>query len=118
MKKKLIFLLVLISIVGITNAQFSNIVTFKLKIINHLPVGWGDKYQAVILEVIEGNSKQFGDTIVFGKIDFSSKDFFTTGDIRTISIFNTNKKNPDPYLPPCSCTVSKQNEIWIIKDIK
>jgi hypothetical protein len=118
MKKKLIFLLALISIVGFTTAQFSKTVSFKLKIINHLPVGWGDKYQAVILEVIEGSSIQFGDTIIFGNIDFSSKDYFTTGDIRTISFYNTQKQNPNTYLPPGSCTVSKLNDIWMIKEIK
>lgn len=118
MKRKLILLLVLISIIGITNAQFSTSVTFKLRIINHLPVGWGDKYQAVILDVIDGNSIQFGDTIVFGYIDFSSKDYFTSGAIRTISFSNTHEKNPNSYLPPCSCTVSKLNDIWMIKEIK
>jgi hypothetical protein len=118
MIKKLVFLIVFISIAGITNAQFSKAVTFKLKIISHLPVGWGDKYQAVILEEVEGSKIPFGDTIIFGYNDFSSTDFFTTGDIRTISFYNTQKQNPNPYLPAGSCTVSKLNEIWMIKEIK
>jgi len=101
-----------------TNAQDSRTVTFKLIIINHLPVGWGEKYKAVILEEVEGSKIPFGDTIVFGYSDFSSPDFFSTGDIRTISFYNTNKQNPNTFLPPGSCTVSKLNEIWMIKEIK
>ena len=93
-------------------------VTFKLKITSHLPVGWGDKYQAVILEVVEGTNDQFGDTIYFGRIDFSGEDYFSTGDIRTISFENTKKQNDKPYLPACSCTVSLKNEIWVITEIR
>lgn len=36
---------------------------------------------------------------------------------RTISFINTHKKNPNPYLPLCSCTVSKLNNTWMIKEI-
>ena len=70
-------------------AQRSQKDTYKLKITSHLPVGWGEKYQAIILDVVEGSSVQFGDTIIFGRIDFTGEDYFTKGDIRTISFENT-----------------------------
>ena len=118
MNKKITFIIVLMSFAGFAQAQFSNTVTFKLKIINHLPVGWGDLYNAVIIDVIDGSKIQFGDTIRFGNINFSSDDYFTVDDIRTITFINSRKKNPNPYQPPCSCTVSKLNQIWTIKEIK
>ncbi|MDD3740343.1 MAG: hypothetical protein PHH30_03805 [Bacteroidales bacterium] len=117
MNKIYLLIIIFLSVTCYTKAQNNQSVTFKLKIINHMPVGWGDKYKAVILEVVEGSSIQFGDTIIFGNNDFSSKDFFSTGDIRTISFYNTHKQNPNPYLPPASCTVSKLNEIWMIKEV-
>lgn len=118
MNKKLIIALFAICITGIAHAQLSDTVTFKLKIINHLPVGWGDIYSAVIIDVVEGSKIQFGDTIRFGNNDFSSNDYFTSGDIRTITFINSRKKNPNTYQPPCSCTVSKLNQIWTIEEIK
>lgn len=118
MNNKLVLFIITLSFVGFAQAQFSNTVTFKLKIINHLPVGWGDLYNAVIVDVVEGSKIQFGDTIKFGNINFSSDDYFTTGDVRTITFFNSREKNPNPYQPPCSCTVSKLNQIWTIKEIK
>jgi hypothetical protein len=118
MKKLIILVLIPLCFAGFAQAQFSNTVTFKLKIINHLPVGWGDLYNAVIVDVVDGSKIQFGDTIKFGNINFSSDDYFTTGDVRTITFFNSREKNPNPYQPPCSCTVSKLNQIWTIKEIK
>jgi hypothetical protein len=118
MNKKLTLVIIILSLAGFTHGQFSRTVTFKLKIINHLPVGWGDLYNAVIVDVVEGSKIQFGDTIKFGNINFSSDDYFTTGDVRTITFFNSREKNPNPYQPPCSCTVSKLNQIWTIKEIK
>lgn len=118
MKKMLILAFVSLSFFGFAKAQFSNTVTFKLKVINHLPVGWGDLYTAEIIDVEEGSKIQFGDTIKFGNINFSSDDFFTTGDERTITFINSRKNNPNPYQPPCSCTVSKLNQIWTIEEIE
>ncbi len=118
MKKFAFLLSIFLFFVIISDAQNSKTVTFKLKITNHLPVGWGDKYEAVILDVVEGSRLQFGDTIVFGKMDFSGKDYFTTGDIRTVCFKNTHEKNKYPYLPAGSLTVSILNEIWEIVSIK
>jgi hypothetical protein len=116
--KKVFFLLVLFLSIGFVSlAQFSDNVTFKLKITSHLPVGWGEKYQAVILDVVEGSSVEFGDTVYFGRIDFTGEDYFTTGDVRTISFENTKEKNKQPYSPACSCMVSRRNEIWAITKI-
>jgi hypothetical protein len=70
MKQIIILVLITLCFTGLAQAQFSNNVTFKLEIINHLPVGWGDKYQAVIVDVVDGSKIQFGDTIIFGNIDF------------------------------------------------
>lgn len=117
MKKSLFLITFFISIAFISNAQFSQTVTFKLKITSQVLVGWGEINQAVILEVIDGSSIQFGDTIVFGRIDFTDVDYFTTGDIRTISFKNTHKKNPHTYLPAGSGTVSRLNDIWEITKI-
>lgn len=117
MKKFALLSLILLSIAFVSGAQNSQTVTFKLKITSHLPFGWGDTYQAVILDVIDGGKIQFGDTILFGRIDFSGEDYFSTGDIRTISFKNTHKKNPNTYLPAISGTVSRLNDIWEIVDI-
>ncbi|MBN2729168.1 MAG: hypothetical protein JXR53_08075 [Bacteroidales bacterium] len=117
--KKLFLLFAFFLSVGFTSlAQDTDFVTFKLKITSHLPVGWGEKYQAVILDVIEGSKTAFGDTIYFGRIDFSGEDFFSTGDTRTVSFKNTKEQNDKPYLPACSCTVSLKNEIWEITEIR
>jgi len=110
--------LLLLSIGFASRAQNPDIVTFKLRITSHLPVGWGDKYQAVILEVVEGSSLQFGDTIYFGRTDYTGEDYFSTGDIRTIRFENTKKQNDRPHSPACSCTVSLKNEIWEITEIR
>lgn len=117
--KKVFFLFVLFLTIGFALlSQSSDNVTFKLKITSHLPVGWGEKYQAVILDVVEGSSVQFGDTIIFGRSDFTGEDFFSTGAVRTISFKNTKVKNKQPYLPACSCMVSRKNEIWEITKIE
>ncbi|PLX06628.1 MAG: hypothetical protein C0596_15010 [Marinilabiliales bacterium] len=117
--KKACFLFVLFLSIGLSLfSQDSDVVTFKLRVTSHLPVGWGEKYQAVILDVVEGSSVQFGDTIYFGRIDFTGDDFFSTGDVRTISFKNSKKKNEQVYLPACSCTVRRKNEIWEIIEIR
>lgn len=118
MKKSILLVVFFLSIGFASLAQSSDNVTFKLKITSHLPVGWGEKYQAVILDVVEGSSVQFGDTIFFGRMDFTGEDYFTTGDVRTITFENTKEKNKQPYSPACSCMVSRKNEIWEITKIE
>jgi len=118
MKKSILLVVFFLSIGFASLAQSSDNVTFKLKITSHLPVGWGEKYQAVILDVVEGSSVLFGDTIFFGRMDFTGEDYFTTGDVRTITFENTKEKNKQPYSPACSCMVSRKNEIWEITKIE
>ena len=111
-------LFVLFISIGFTSlAQNTDVVTLKLKITSHLPVGWGETYQAVILDVVEGSAVPFSDTVYFGRIAFNSKDYFSTDDVRTISFKNTKEKNKQSYLPACSCMVSRKNEIWEITKI-
>jgi len=93
-------------------------IKLKVKVINLIPVGWGDIYSGVIEEVIDGNRQDMPDTIRFGITASKTYEFLKEGDIRIITFKNSEGKNKVSYLPMGDCTVSKQNEIWLITKIE
>ncbi len=110
-----LFLLPLINQAQITNGSKS--VTLKVKIITHVPVGWGDLFTGTIEEVIEGNKRDMPDTITFGLSSNPYYDFLSVGGIRIITFNNSGKihEKNDYYLG--DRTISKRNEIWVITKI-
>lgn len=100
-----------------TNNQKFDTIKVEVKIINMLPVGWGDKYKATIEKIVEGNSQDFNDTITFGITAYREYDIMNVGDSYLITFKNSKEISKTTYLPPITGTVSKQNEIWLITKI-
>lgn len=99
-------------------AQFSNEAILKVKITNNLPVGWGYRNKATVLEVIDGNRFLFDKEIEFGLVAGHYCEDLQVDDIVIIYLSNTKEKSPQPYLPACNCTVIRKNQIWEIIKVK
>lgn len=92
-------------------------IKLKVRVTHHLPVGWGDKYKGNVEKVVEGDTKEFGNEIDFGRAA-SEIEFLKVGDVRIITFQNTGQMNPEPFLPPISGTVSRILELWYIAKIE
>jgi hypothetical protein len=120
----LITSILMLSVFSSCNAQNNNSnqepdsIKLEVRIIYVLPVGWGDKYIAIIENEIEGRAEYFNDTIIFGITASKENANFHTGDLCLINLKNSGEISKTTYLPPISGTVSKHNEIWLITEIK
>jgi hypothetical protein len=119
--KKFIFVILLFGFLNFSCKSNSNSipqndssVSLKLKITNLLPIGWGYKYSA---QILEGNTKKFKDSIIFGVVVGSKFEFLNVGDTCKITFYNTHEKNEKEYLPAVTGAESITGEIWLIGDI-
>jgi hypothetical protein len=97
--------------------QESDSIKLEVRILNMLPVGWGDKYIAIIENEAEGRAEYFNDTIMFGITASRENVNFYTGDLCLMTLKNSGEISKTTYLPPITGTVSKHNEIWLITEI-
>lgn len=100
-----------------TDNKKDDFVNFEVKIINMLPVGWGVKYKATIEKTVEGSTKDFNDSIIFGIIAPKVYDNINIGDVCILTLKNSREFSKTSYLPAITGTVSKLNEIWLITEI-
>lgn len=91
----------------------------SVRILHHLPVGWGNRYSGIISNASTNSMFFEGDTIEFGMVQFdlSNGEIPSSGDMVILTVQNSGKFNEFPYQPACNCTVSKNKEIWNITDI-
>ncbi len=101
-----------------TGMRKNDTIKVRVKIIKSLAIGWGVKYQASIEKIVGGNTKDFNDTIIFGITAERNYQFLKVGDTCLITFQNTKKINNKPYLPSITGTISKLNEVWLIKKIE
>lgn len=123
MKKIIIIVLILIlsiyqTVIGKnTESNHGDSLILKIKITNMLPVGWGVQYKAKIIKVIDGNTKEFNDTIIFGLTASKEFNYLNIGDSAFIKLKNSMEINDKSYLPAINGTVSNSSEIWLISKI-